>query len=946
MENIADEPIITESKARLLEPITTCLDSGNYPRALDLLRSVPVELRDDAQVAELEKRAHDGVKRKIEADQLITQSQELFAQQKSADAIEFLRKAYELDKRNSLARAILANALVEHAQSIVETDWLKSETLTNQALALNPAHPTAKAVLNKIVERKQTSSVEEWVTQARKLQSSGDLFGALAWVAEGLAVHPSDTKLIQVQDEIQRDQGARKRQARRGDLDDLRRMEREIAAAKDFAAKHALAERIQGLAAKHWTDGEILSIANALLLRLGLVSQENSGTPGRGKAATLILHVPRPNAVKIPEADTSEPLQGTFAKGPLESSPTVPSQASASRVTTEQNRASKCETSLIPERQGNLPEQSPPNEAPTLTEPPKSVASPVVVPSVAVPPMVAPKSAAPAKLRRTAAPVPKVPAASRERKSRAPQSVPVPVAEPSARAAKAPSQSSPTRQPAKSSSTVLILVSISAVAMILIAATFFLTRRHYASPETKSAGVSTPVSEPTISAPATAVSTASAVTSTAPSIPGAAVSTGAAKSEPSPPVSAAPSDASTVRAIVADQPAESVSATGTLLIVAGQDDAQVLLDGKPQRQTTRAGQVRLTNLEPKDYVVQVSKSGFQNAPQQKIHLRTGETAKLVFNLQPQPRLSALTIQGGIPGTAVLVDQATVGTVQPDGTLAVSTINPGDHTVELRKERFKAKQFKKAFVAGASVTLTTVDTALETAPGQLKITFTPADANVALVKGTLLKIVSSGASLTLEPGSYMLTARTAERFTRSSTVEVVAGQSKTVDLSLAPNGMAKFEDPGAWKHEGDSFTRKGGDFVLYGAVPTSGTFVFSAMPVKGKVLQWVLNYTDPRNYILIQMDENNFYRSVMRNGQKTDEIIVPHKLDKKALRSLQIRVSSTEIVHQIKQGESWKVLDHWTQLGGDLGRGKFGFYIPGNDQVEISNFAHYADLNLR
>lgn len=951
MENIADEPIITESKARLLEPIRKCLDSGNYPRALDLLRSVPGELRDDAEVAELEKRAHDGVKRKTDADQLITQSQELFAQQKSAEAIELLRKAYELDKRNSLARAILANALVEHAQSIVETDWLKSETLTNQALALNPAHPTAKAVLNKIVERKQTSSVEEWVTQARKLQSSGDLFGALAWVAEGLAVHPSDTKLIQVQDEIQRDQGARKRQARRGDLDDLRRMEREIAGAKDLGAKQALAERIQGLAAKHWTDGEILSIANALLLRLGLVPQENSGTPGRGKGATLILHVPRQNIAKTADPDTRETIQRTVPSGPAESDSTVPSQPSASQFTTKQDPAHKGSSSPIPEKQSSLPETSP-NQPQTRKEPPKPIASPVVVPSIPVPPVVAaPVSAAPKKLPSTVVPSAKVPAAANDQKSRPAQSARVPVVQPSVSPSKVVSPSARERQPEKSNSAMLILVSVALAAIILVAATFFLTRRHYASQETKTASVSTPASEPSASTPATSVPATAApsvseASSAAANISGPAVPTGSASTEPSVPASPEASNASASRESVAEQPAESVPAAGTILVVAGQDDAQVLLDGKPQRQKTRAGQLRLTNLEPKDYVVQVSKSGFQSAPQQNVRLRKGETAKLIFNLQPQPRLAELNIQGGSPGTTVLIDQATVGTVQSDGTLAVSNINPGDHTVELRKERFKAKQLKRAFVAGGSVTLSGPDTALETAPGQLKITFTPADANVALVKGTLLKIVSSGVPLTLDPGSYMLTARTAERFTRSSTVEVVAGQSKNVDLSLAPSGMSKFEDPGAWKHEGDSFTRKGGDFVLYSAVPTSGTFVFSAMPVKGKAVQWVLNYADPRNYILIQMDENNFYRTVMRNGQKTDEIIVPHKLDKKTLRSLQIRVSSTEIVHQVKQGESWRVLDHWIEPGGRLGQGKFGFYIPGNDQIAISNFAHYGDLNIR
>jgi len=422
----------------------------------------------------------------------------------------------------------------------------------------------------------------------------------------------------------------------------------------------------------------------------------------------------------------------------------------------------------------------------------------------------------------------------------------------------------------------------------------------------------------------------------------------------SPPSSGAraSSDIGAVKVTLDDQPpAESGRNLGTLLVVADQDDAKVFLNGKLQRQLTQAGRLRLPNLELKDYVVHVSKSGFQDPPQQKIRIRKGEQTRLVFhfqpqNLQPQPRLASLTIQGGAPGTTVLVDQTLVGTIQPDGTLSVSTVNPGDHTVELRKERFKPRQFKKHFVAGGTMSLAAADAALEAAPGVLIVTFAPADATVAIVKGELLKMVSSGVPLNLAAGTYTLTARTAERFTRSSTLEVIAGQSKTLNLSLAPSGMSKWDDPGAWKHERDSFIRKGGDFVLYGVVPASGTFVFSAMLTKGHLLQWVLNYSDPKNYVLFQMDDDNFYRTVIRNGEKTGEIKVPDKGDKKSFRTLQISVSPTELVHQIKHGDHWTVLDRCTQPSVNLSLGKFGFYIPGNDQVALSSFAHYVDLNIR
>ena len=295
--------------------------------------------------------------------------------------------------------------------------------------------------------------MEDWVAQARKLQSSGDLFAALAWVAEGLAVHPDDPKLLQIQDAIQRDQGARRRQARRGDLEDLRRMQREIDGAADVAAKQALAERIQAVAAKYWTDGEILSIANALLLRLGLVPQESSSASPRGKGATVILHVPRPSA---PEPSPRRYQPGSAKPGYAEPGSAEPGSPSP--------------------------------------------VSPQNVPAATVPPSIVPPSEVPpskfrrAKFRPALCRRRKVPTTPPEPQLPAPQAATLPAAEPSAPAAKVTSPSSQPKQPARSNSTTLILIS--AAAIILVAATFFFTRKHYAPPVAK-----TPAAAPTVSAP-------------------------------------------------------------------------------------------------------------------------------------------------------------------------------------------------------------------------------------------------------------------------------------------------------------------------------------------------------------------------------------------------------------------------------------------------------------
>ena len=863
-----DQQTGTEPKTSLVKQINHSLHSGDYSRALDLLRGAAAEFPNDAELLELEKLAHAGVKRHAEANRLITQSQELFAQQNSAGAIQLLRQAYELDKNNSLARTILANALVEQAHSIVETDWVEAETLANQSLELNPAHPMAKTIRGLIVNQKTKSSVEDWVSRARKLQSSGDLFAALAWVAEGLAVHSDDAGLLAIQDAIQHEQGVRQRQARRRDLENLRRMAVEIDRATDSAAKQGLAERIQAVTAKNWTDGEILSVANGLLHRMGLVPRATP-TP-QSKVSAVIFHVPHAGAPKPLRTDTSQVLPSKFPANP------VPGR--------------KVLTGPVPASQ------------------------------------VAPNIVSLSKVLRTPAEL---------------QTSPVP-APPSAPAAKVASPLPRPKQPERSNSTALILVSCAAIA--LVAATFFFTRKYYATQVSES-----PSATPTISAQAITAPGASASTVVVPPVAAPAVSTPAqATAEaPLPALGSSSSDAARGKATLdRPRPAYSAANVGTLLIVTGEDDARIALNGQLQAQLTQSGQLRLANLEPKDYVVQVSKSGFQEPAAQTIRIRKAEESKLVFNLQPQPRAASLIIHGGAPGTAVLVDQKLVGTIQPDGNLSVSSINAGDHTVELSKEGFKPRQFKQQFLADGAISLADADTALEAAPGELKITFAPADAKVAIVKDKFVTMVSSGAPLNLAAGTYTLSARTADSFTRWSTLEISAGQSKTLDLSLVPSGMSQWDDAGAWKREGPSFVRQGGDFVLYGMVPASGTFAFSAMLTKGRFLQWVLNYTDRENYVLFQMDNDNFYRAVVHNGKRTDEKKARDKGDKKSFRTLRIRVNPTELVHMVKHGDSWTVLDRWTQLGTDLSAGKFGFYLPGDDQITLSDFAHYADLNIR
>jgi serine/threonine protein kinase len=939
-----DQQIRIEARTQLIEQIDSCLHSSDYGRVMELLRDAQAEFPNDEELQELEKHAQQGLERKTEAQRLMAEGQDLCLSHKSADGIPLLRQAYELDENDPLSRAVLANALVEHAQSLVETDWREAEKLAKDAFDLNPSHPMAKTLRTLILDQKREVLVSECVSQARKLQNSGELAAALSKVEEALFAYPRELRLIQIKDAVQRDLQTQRRQTRRRDLEELRRLDSEAESATDADTKQTLGTRARELADKYVEDDEVLSNANGLLQKLNLpgISRRGSSqdqTPGAtlsfagapavemGSAEQAPPQVPASAPVApLPPTAAAPPTEPAKAKvaTPAKKIPTTPASRRSASARNIKLPVVVCSAvvllvaiTVFLRRHKSVAEIPP-------AEPVAVQATPAVAPSAPELPVmklmsdqpsgkVALDDQPPTDLQDAQWTIDKIPEGDHTLKF------------------DGPSGSFVTTFSASAGTLPVIKAPITAKGVLAVIVSNMGNHIHVYSSDA-SAKVSLD-NQATLDLSADGADLP-------PVSPGAhelAVTRGGEQYKLAIDVASAPSIAAFV---------ESGQNVGTLVVVTGQDKTRIFLNGKALEQQTRGGQLRIANLEPREYTVRVAKAGYQDLPDQKIRIRKGQEAKLVFGLLPMPHMATLNIQGGTPGVAVLVDQTNVGEVQPDGTLSLSTITPGDHVIELRKEHFKTHQIKKHFVVGTPVALVGSDVLLEAAPGELKISFFPADAQVTLTRaGDSPVKAASGSTLSLPAGTYTLSARTADNFVRTSTVEVSAGQSRNLELSLAPNGMSKWDDPAGWRLEKGAFVRKGGDYVLYGVSPTSGTFVFSAMLTKGHRLQWVVNYTDPNNYELFQIDDNNFYRVDVRKGHKLNESQVPHKGEKKSFRTIQIRVSPTEIVHQIKQGDAWVVLDRWSLPGTNLASGKFGFYLPGGDQVSLASFGHYLDLNV-
>jgi serine/threonine protein kinase len=1120
----------TETKARSVGQIDRHLHSGNFASALNLLKRAKEEFPDDAELAELEKLATQGMERTEEALRLLEQGREHGEQRRFAKGIGVLRKARELDEANPAIRAALVDTLAEHAKALLDKDWRAAETLVLQALELDPSHALGKSLRMLALDRKRDEFVEKCTSQARQLQVAGDIVGALRQVNQGLATYPGQFRLKQVKGTLERElQESRRRQARRNAVEELGRLSRELEGPADAAAVKSLAKRLRAIAGQYPDDAEVRSLVVSAEGKLESAEERIRTVPASSPAA------PPPSPQKPSEPPAVKPegappvsaaalteektlifrgIPATAKPPEAPEKPSVPAQpapppappAMPEAVAVPPPPPRKVEP-LKPSAPRAAAKPSPRPPAPPAKQPfpakpaargaeaPPGGQTPPPVPPQREPPAAAPSrppSAEPEFMRETV--IRKRPVIPTEPPSPPPPPPPARAATPAATPAAAPAvpaPAEPAAAAAKPSRAVIVAVVAVVVLVAIAAGVFLLWRRKkqvVAGPtvavtvRTSPAGATVLVNgEPRgtselqldlapgtyeITAQAdgyqTALAQADVKLGASPAFDltlqplpvaahvytdlergevrldgeslgqlqegqftlesvkagqhslevtggrGSAMIAFEAKPAASP-VIVPPVEARELKAILVsslgshahvvasygplpvlldgqpagdlgpegvdldnlargsheltlgegpDQrkilidagPAPALSAflnsdrnVGTLVVVTGEDGVRVLLNGKEQRRATRRGQLRIPNLDVRGYSVEVVKEGYQTLPAQRAEVRKGEETKVEFHLAPLPKAAALAIRGGIPGTQVVVDRHRVGTIGANGTFSVSNLTPLEHTIELSKESYKSKRLTRQFTAGETVELTGSDVSLEAAMGTLQINRFPPESVVTITgPGETQPRPVSETTLRLPEGVYKLSATAANYSPGTAEAQVVAGQTRMVDLRLTgekKSGISLWENPDRWTRDGKWYVRRGGGFALCGVSPAAGRFLFTVVLRRGNRLQWVADQTDERNYVLFQIEKGIFTRSLVRNGATKELARVPLSFASPGYYTLQVRVAAGIIAHQIFDGKNWIMLDSWTEPGQDFSRGKFGFLIPGNDEVGITNFSY-------
>jgi outer membrane protein assembly factor BamD (BamD/ComL family) len=383
---------------------------------------------------------------------------------------------------------------------------------------------------------------------------------------------------------------------------------------------------------------------------------------------------------------------------------------------------------------------------------------------------------------------------------------------------------------------------------------------------------------------------------------------------------------------------------GTLRVITGEDDVKIFLNGTAYRYKTSRGR-RLIYLTPKQYEVRVEKEGFRTPAVQTVEIAKGEEVRLEFEMPPLPTTATLRIANGVPGTEVWIDGQSRGVIRSGAFTA--SLEAGKHAIRLENENYKTTEVEREFGPGATVDL---DGTLESAVGTLEIQVNPPTADVSLTlqrDGESTPRPIAEKTQQLSPGTYTVQASAPGFHDYAATIRIAINQTKTASLILRKVEEPKRDQPAVtmsdweksgWTREGKLLVRHGGNFQIAAGSGGAGRYTFTALLQKGRRLEWVVNYTGEDNHILYQLGKDFLHRTEVSKGRKSRTIKIPHNMKWGDFLSVDIAVEGESIVHRLLTDGKWVELDNWRQPSSNLAAGKFGFHIPGRDQIGLSHFA--------
>jgi serine/threonine protein kinase len=868
-----DQQSRENAKARWVQMADKYLESGDYDRAMKTVQSALAEFPGEPELLELDKLVRKNQELAAQARALLDRARECSEKGELEQNLQLLRQAHDLDARNTVIRTVLVNSLLEHARRTADSDWEAADAAVREVLSIEPNHAAAKSLASQIGDRKREEFISWSLSQARRMQTAGDLGGALAIVAQGLITCPAEPRLQQLQATLERAQAEAQRQAGTQEVRESSRSQIPPPAPPPLPP---LPPEPQATApvplpppplpivpepptpspvvptqrSNKLVYGAVVAVAAVLAVAaVGLYRRSHlKSTP---PAAPVQASQPSPAPVAPPETNP--------APAPSPSAVvTVSTDLSEGAVSLDgapsgQLQGGELELSSVAPGTHKLSFQSGAFQALVPFE-----IAPGVIPKLAGPiktsglkSFVVARSGAEARLYSSVdgaqatldgKPAGAIGAEGLDMKDLAPGPHEIMIDAPGGSHQKIPFDSGPSNRLLASFVTnqnlgVLRVLADDGANVYLNGEKHRRTTKNgrlvlYLAPKQYTVRVE----KEGFGSPAEQV------------------------------VNLKNGEETKIEF-------KMLPARATLAIRNAAPGTEVWLDG------TRIGTVRSDNTFSSDV----------------------DAGKHVVALKNERYKPIQSEQVFVAGKTVEMEG------KLEGLLGVLKVEVNPKIAHLRIRRDNSTQDREI-----------TDTTLSLPEGTYVITGSAPQYQDSTTSVQVTANHTATAALFLKP---------------SLKKQPVPTKPLPEKRGFA---LADWEKAGGWTREGTTLVRHGGDFVAAPAKFGPGTLVFTALVRRGKRLEWVLHFQDQKNHYLFQIDDKNFTHAEIANGKRLDEVKVPHGVNRKDFISLAVVLSANTIQHKILQNRQWQVIDTWERPGAVL-QGSFAFHIPARDEIVLSDF---------
>ena len=273
--------------------IERLLRKGEHIEAADLLRGSQTEFPDDRSLSELKKKLDDSVARRTEVQELLNTARRLFGESAWKEGGEACVRAISLAALDPWLREQAIQVALRAADSALEKDWRSAETLVHELNEVKAGTAVPASLLSRIAGKKREQALQNAVSEARQLQASGNLPGAVQAVDKHLASFADDPSLKALRGEFQQqmqqqDERARLEQEKALRAEVLNAVSHRLGKESGLEARiHILEEAVRTYPDEAGLQGQLASLRE-LTQRIAQSADQAKGLEESGQYARAI----------------------------------------------------------------------------------------------------------------------------------------------------------------------------------------------------------------------------------------------------------------------------------------------------------------------------------------------------------------------------------------------------------------------------------------------------------------------------------------------------------------------------------------------------------------------------------------------------------------------------------------------------------------------------------